>query len=91
MPELIDAPAPRRDTMQERLSNSLAGVLRKLGLVGKATPSDERLVAIAVGYAQHKMVLATDDGQVVTTSAEPFDFKACLGLPNDELDRSIPF
>lgn len=76
--------------IEQRLRWSLAAVLRKLGLIGKVTPSDGDLVRIASAYAKHTAmfggvkVASTDQG-------EPFEFGKCLAPPNPAIDKDIPF
>lgn len=85
MPSLNRPARHREQDLANRASNlhkALAGILRKLGLIGPVTPAEDKLLEIAVEFAKGRRKIADDRGVLV---------RDYLALPDSELDRNIPF
>ena len=77
MPEPI-----RYDPTEARLRRALTAVLRKIGVVGKAAPSDPDLLRLADDWVRKRFSVATDKGERVLPG---------LAKPNPAVDDDIPF
>ncbi len=65
------------------LEKALAGVLRKIGLIGTVTPGYDRLLTMATDYANYRFTVATDLGEIETP--------ARMDLEPGPNDKDLPF
>lgn len=81
---VIGISAPKKGKPKDAavpLRKALTKLLRRVGMLGKDVPGDDRLCKLATDYDEYRFVMPTDDGPV-----EPY-----VGEPNPELDDNIPF
>lgn len=87
---------PAKLSTEVKLRRALAALVRRIGLIGKVAPTDDRLIKVAMDYVNCNWGLNAPVDGPVTIADDRDDVVSSLltsitSAPIEALDKDIPF